>query len=934
MAAHSSSANLSAAEHVRLNSFLVDIAAEARGKEIADGAGNYRFGSSRRGLCVYANGQYHDFAGGARAHGFSAFELIQHLYPNEDPSAWARDWLARCHGTGSFVAGDGETVDDFAETEATAYVETLYNGAAPIDDTPGYTYIAQARGLSLRPEDQAQLRWIADYRGDEGALLHPVTDDDGKFVKLFVTHVTSEGRKSPYTINRTTIRGARRPGLYRLGEPGPDVVETEGPEKAWAARAAGAPYVVVCGGVNSFGKIPLPQIARSVVIARDADPVGSPADQDLYRGVVRRLGQNLKVGVTARPNDIAPKDAPPLKDLDDVHRYDDGYVDILLKGANLEHGRLGAATENAIFEEASRLLPGELSHARKSLASLLGISRVALDDEIEMRVRARIAAKQAVADLGEDGRAGQPLTYPPLDPWPDPVNGAELLSEMSDALSLFVRLTKGQADALALCIVHGHAFDCFDIMPIGVITSPQMRSGKTRLMRLLARTAPKALLISNANAAFLTRAIDRDHPNVFADEFDAAIKGDPEKAEMIRGIVNALFDREGSFIGKCVPTEDGHEPRRFSVWGPLWIAGIKRVPPTIEDRAVHIELQRKLPGEKVQRLRRKDGPEFDVFRRKAARFVIDNERALRDADPDCPASLSEYSDRAADAWSPLFAIAQVAGGDWLARAHKAALALTVLQDDGEAENRVGSERDDELALLADTQTVLLALDEAAPDVDELRKDKQIARNALTAQRARADAGQPSAKPPRITPAIGGEQLANALGATDLFPDRRWSEWAHGRPIKSHHIISVLREYGIVTKSVRAPGVDKYLWGFSRAALDNAFSRYVFSSGGIPTWGPKSVSHPHNIENVEENVKNANSSRSAKSAPETPGDPSNSASFVGEGGEKPTQETDSHVARVETLTRENSPSENSIRPHDESVNIPRGATRRRGIGGLA
>jgi hypothetical protein len=105
---HSSFANLSAAEHVRLDSFIVGIAAEARGKEIADGAGNHRFGSSRSGLCVFANGQYHDFAGGARAHGFSAFELIQHLYPNEDPSARARDWLARHPGMGSFVAGEGE----------------------------------------------------------------------------------------------------------------------------------------------------------------------------------------------------------------------------------------------------------------------------------------------------------------------------------------------------------------------------------------------------------------------------------------------------------------------------------------------------------------------------------------------------------------------------------------------------------------------------------------------------------------------------------------------------------------------------------------------------------------------------------------------------------------------------------------------------------
>ena len=133
-----------------------------------------------------------------------------------------------------------------------------------------------------------------------------------------MTHVTPDGRKSPHEPARITIRGAKRPGLVRFGSPGPKAVEAEGLEKGLAARAAGAEYVVVSGGVANLGKVPLPPIVRSVVIARDADPAGSPADQALWRGVVRRLGQGLKVAVTARPNDIAPKDAPPLKDLDDL----------------------------------------------------------------------------------------------------------------------------------------------------------------------------------------------------------------------------------------------------------------------------------------------------------------------------------------------------------------------------------------------------------------------------------------------------------------------------------------------------------------------------------------------------------------------------------------------------------------------------------------
>ena len=108
------------------------------------------------------------------------------------------------------------------------------------------------------------------------------------------------------------------------------------------------------------------------------------------------------------------------------------------------------------------------------------------------------------------------------------------------------------------------------------------------------------------------------------------------------------------------PDRDRARPRMFSIWGPAWLSGIKKVWDTIEDRAVRIRLKRKVSGEKVGRLRVKDGPEFDVFRRKAARWAADNERALRDADPPCPNSLAEYSDRAADAWGALFAIAQVA----------------------------------------------------------------------------------------------------------------------------------------------------------------------------------------------------------------------------------------------------------------------------------
>jgi Protein of unknown function (DUF3631) len=401
---------LCAAEHARLDSWMVAIAREARGHAVADSSGNWRFGS-KGGLCVYANGQYHDFSGGAREHGFNALQLIEHLNPAEDAVAWVRAWLAQHSGNGSFTPGESEPVDDFAEVEAMAFLTSLYNGAAPIDGTPGYIYLTKTRGLPLRREDQAQLRWIANYRGDEGALLAPVTDDEGKLVKLLVIYVALDGRKSPYGSGRATIRGAKRRGLYRLGSPGPNVVETEGLEKGLAARAAGAEYVVIAGGASNLGKVPLPPLVRSIVIARDADPAGSPSDLALWRAVVHRLGQGLQVAVTARPNDIAPNDAPSLKDLDDVYRYDPEIASVLLKGANLEHGRLGEAADDAILDLASRLDAVALSRARKGIAQLLGTSLGALDDELALRVRARIEAREAQGARAADGP----------EPWDDVV---------------------------------------------------------------------------------------------------------------------------------------------------------------------------------------------------------------------------------------------------------------------------------------------------------------------------------------------------------------------------------------------------------------------------------------------------------------------------------------------------------------------------------
>jgi Protein of unknown function (DUF3631) len=110
-------------------------------------------------------------------------------------------------------------------------------------------------------------------------------------------------------------------------------------------------------------------------------------------------------------------------------------------------------------------------------------------------------------------------------------------------------------------------------------------------------------------------------------------------------------------------------------------SGIGTLPETVRDRAIEFEMVRKRPDETVRRLRRMDGCDLNVLCQKLARWAQDNLEKLHDSDSAAPSGLD---DRAADAWEPLFAIADLVGGDWPQRARRPALELSgerVKEDD-------------------------------------------------------------------------------------------------------------------------------------------------------------------------------------------------------------------------------------------------------------
>jgi hypothetical protein len=142
------------------------------------------------------------------------------------------------------------------------------------------------------------------------------------------------------------------------------------------------------------------------------------------------------------------------------------------------------------------------------------------------------------------------------------------------------------------------------------------------------------------------------------------------QSEELRGLLNAGHKR-GACAYRC--EGEGKAVRAFRAFAPAALAGIGSLPATLRDRSVLIPL---VPAEEGQIAARFDPLRIDIEKtlaRKLARWARDNFDALAACDPPLPPGAFN---RLADNWRPLLAVAQIAGGDWPARALDAFAKLT------------------------------------------------------------------------------------------------------------------------------------------------------------------------------------------------------------------------------------------------------------------
>lgn len=375
--------------------------------------------------------------------------------------------------------------------------------------------------------------------------------------------------------------------------------------------------------------------------------------------------------------------------------------------------------------------------------------------------------------------------------------GHELLDHVRRTLTRFVVFPSPEAaDAAALYVACTHAQPAWEHATRLVIKSPLKRCGKTRLEEVIAELSHAPLQTANISVAALVRSIgEKDPPVIILDEGDAIFgrrKGDrPEGAEDLRGILNAGFRRGWPYIRWDPNTSTREECPTFAM---AIIGGIGGMPDTIEDRAVMIMLRRRAPGEKVDRFRLRSIPPLHQLRDQLHAWARAHLGELRRAEPKLPAE-----DRAADVWEPLVAVADLAGGDWPARARAACTQLT--GDAADLDDGTAGER-----LLADLKAVY--------GTEAFLYTKSV---------------------------------IERLTAIEEAP---WSEWTLARdgkgPIKPRGLASLLKQYGIKPRDGREHGTGPNLKGYYAADLADTWNRYVPPGRDIrnsATDGPRDADSP-------------------------------------------------------------------------------------------
>jgi hypothetical protein len=255
------------------------------------------------------------------------------------------------------------------------------------------------------------------------------------------------------------------------------------------------------------------------------------------------------------------------------------------------------------------------------------------------------------------------------------IDGAKLLNEVEAFHRRFnVFPHEAAYVAVALWDAHAHLLDCFDSTPRLAFLSPEPGSGKSRALEVVETLVPQPMTAVNASAAALFRSVSNPNgrPTILFDEIDTIFGPKAGDNEELRGFLNAGHRRTGVTY-RCIGDGGNQTVQAFPSYCAVAVAGLGALPDTIMTRSVVIRMRRRARNERVEAFRaRLHEAEGHNLRDRLAQWTEQARPSVMGAWPQMPDGVT---DRPADVWEPLLAIADAAGGDWPTRAREACVTL-------------------------------------------------------------------------------------------------------------------------------------------------------------------------------------------------------------------------------------------------------------------
>jgi len=358
---------------------------------------------------------------------------------------------------------------------------------------------------------------------------------------------------------------------------------------------------------------------------------------------------------------------------------------------------------------------------------------------------------------------------PYLTTLPTIINGAELLDTVHTFIKRFVAFPSPACiDTVTLWAAHAHMVEHFHTTPRLAMLSPEPESGKTRVLEILDLLTPRPMLVFSPSVAAIFRKLAQEQITLLFDEVDTIFtkRGKDDQNEDLRALLNAGY-RRGASIPRCVGPR--HDVEEFAVFAAVALAGIGDLPDTIMTRSIVIKMRRRTAREAVEQYRvRLHEQEGHALRDQLADWAESVGSAAGEAFPVLPEVIT---DRKAEAWEPLIAVADAAGGTWSERARVASVA-------------------DVAATRERVPTLGIRL---LSDVREAFKERDV---------------------------LATSDLLEILNNMDEAP---WGD-LRGKTLDSRGLAMRLKKYGVVPKTVRIGTATPK--GYTRENLYDAWERYL------------------------------------------------------------------------------------------------------------